>query len=297
MLTARALGESLRARKSIPHLSDVEFTVFSQTGEDGIIEWLIQNLPIRSESFIEFGVQDYTESNTRYLMRNRNWRGFVLDANVTHIETIRNDDIYWRHDLVAMSAFITKENVNELLSRNGGGGGGGGEVGLLSIDIDGNDYWVFDAIDVVRPDIVICEYNAVLGDLHALTIPYDCAFQRSIAHPSWLYFGASIRALEQAAARKGYVLVGSNGAGHNAFFVRAELASHLSIADRSARPSLFRESRAEDGSLSHVGGVERAALIADMPVLDLETGRTAPLAGHGQLYSRDWQTRMGGRRG
>lgn len=293
LLTARALGESLRARTCIPHLSDVEFTVFSQTGEDGIIEWLIQNLPVRSESFIEFGVQDYTESNTRYLMRNRNWRGLVLDANVTHIEAIRNDGIYWKHDLAAESAFITKENVNDLLSRSGHGG----DIGLLSIDIDGNDYWVFDAIDVVRPDIVICEYNAVLGDMRALTIPYDPAFQRSIAHPSWLYFGASIRALEQAAARKGYALVGSNGAGHNAFFVRVEIASLLSITDRSARPSLFRESRAEDGSLSYVGGVERAALIADMPVLDLETGRTAPLASHGQLYSRDWQARMGGRHG
>lgn len=288
MLTARTLGEALRGRKDIPRLSDVEFKVFSQMGEDGIIEWLIQNLPIRSESFIEFGVQDYTESNTRYLMQNRNWRGLVIDANVQHIETIKADEIFWRHEISARSAFITRENVNEVISRSGYGG----EIGLLSIDIDGNDYWVFDALEVVDPDIVICEYNAVLGDRHALTVPYEPAFQRGIAHYSWLYFGASIRALELAAARKGYALVGSNGAGHNAFFVRADLASRLSIGDRRALPSLFRESRSEDGRLSHVGGPDRAALIADMPVLDLETGRTAPLGSFGELYSPAWRARM-----
>ena len=288
LLTARTLGEALRARRSIRHLSDVEFKVYSQMGEDGIIEWLVQNLPIRAERFVEFGVGDYTESNTRYLMRNRNWSGLVLDASARHIETITGDEIFWKHDLTARSAFITRETIDDILARSGHTG----EIGLLSIDIDGNDYWVFDAIDAVRPDIVICEYNAILGDRHALTIPYDPAFQRAIAHPSWLYFGASIRALEHAAARKGYRLVGSNGAGHNAFFVRAELESLLAIEDRRALPSLFRESRNEDGSLSHVGGLDRAALIADMPVFDVDTGRTAPLASFGDLYSPAWRTRL-----
>lgn len=288
LLTARALGEALRARTRIRHLSDIEFKVFSQMGEDGIIEWLVQNLPIRSERFIEFGVEDYVESNTRYLLRNRNWRGLVLDASVKNIEAIKDDELFWRHDITAKSAFITKENINEIISQCGYAG----EIGLLSIDIDGNDYWVFEAIDVVNPDIVICEYNAVLGDVHALTIPYDPAFQRSIAHYSWLYFGASIRALECAAARKGYTLVGSNGAGHNAVFVRTDLASRLSIEDRRALPSLFRESRNEDGSLSYVGGLDRAALIADMPVLDVETGRTAPLGRFGDLYSPAWRARI-----
>jgi hypothetical protein len=262
--------------------------VFSQMGEDGIIEWLVQNLPIRSERFIEFGVEDYVESNTRYLLRNRNWRGLVLDASVKNIESIKNDELFWKHDITARSAFITKENINEIIAQCGYAGG----IGLLSIDIDGNDYWVFEAIDVVEPDIVICEYNAVLGDVHALTIPYDPAFQRGIAHYSLLYFGASIRALERAAARKGYALVGSNGAGHNAVFVRADLASRLSIEDRRALPSLFRESRNEDGSLSHVGGLDRAALIAHMPVLDVDTGRTAPLGSFGNLYSPAWRTRI-----
>lgn len=227
-------------------------------------------------------------NKTGYLMHNRNWRGLVLDANVLHIETIRNDEIFWKRHLDAKSAFITRENVNDTIGQSGYAG----EIGLLSIDIDGNDYWVFDALTVVQPDIVLCEYNAILGDVHALTIPYDPAFQRTIAHFSWLYFGASIRAPELAAARKGYSLIGSNAAGHNAFFVRADLASRLSVEDRQARPSLFRETRSEDGSLSYFGGLDRLALIAEMPVVDLETGRTVPLGSFGDLYSPAWRARM-----
>lgn len=289
MLTARALGEAMRSRRQIRHLSDVEFQVSSQMGEDGIIEWLVQNLDIRTERFIEFGVGDFTESNSRYLMRNRNWRGLVLDSSPADIETIRNDELYWRHDLTAQQAFITKDNINEIIVNCGHAG----EIGLLSIDIDGNDYWVFDAINVVRPDIVICEYNAVLGDLHALTVPYDPDFQRSKAHYSWLYFGASIRALERVAARKGYTLVGSNRAGHNAFFVRQELAGNLAIEERRALPSQFRESRDPDGCLSHIGGPERALLLADMTVVDVDRDRTVPLGAIEDLYSPEWQVRMG----
>lgn len=289
MLTARALGEAMRSRRQIRHLSDVEFRVSSQMGEDGIIEWLVQNLDIRTERFIEFGVGDFTESNSRYLMRNRNWRGLVLDSSPADIETIRNDELYWRHDLTAQQAFITKDNINEIIVNCGHTG----EIGLLSIDIDGNDYWVFDAINVVRPDIVICEYNAVLGDLHALTVPYDPEFRRSEAHYSWLYFGASIRALERVAARKGYTLIGSNRAGHNAFFVRQELAGTLAIDDRRALPSLFRESRDQDGHLSYIGGTERALLLGDMMVVDIDGGRTVPLGAIEGLYSPEWQARIG----
>lgn len=279
----------MRRRRQIRHLSDVEFRVFSQMGEDGIIEWLLRNLDIRVERFIEFGVGDFTESNSRYLMRNRNWRGLVLDCDEANIETIRCDEVSWRHDLMARQAHITRDNINTIIAECGYTG----NIGLLSIDIDGNDYWVFDAIDNVQPDIVICEYNAVFGDLHALTVPYDPDFRRSNAHYSWLYFGASIRALEMAAARKGYVLVGSNGAGHNAFFVRAELVQGLAIEDKRALPSLFRESRDVEGRLSYVGGQERASLLADMPVVDLEAGRTVPLGDMGALYSAAWQARMG----
>ena len=95
------------------------------------------------------------------------------------------------HDLKPVPAFVTAENINTLIRDNGFAG----EVGILSIDIDGNDYWVWKAISCVQADIVICEYNSRFGSERAVTIPYDPNFYRTEAHSSNLYFGASIRAL------------------------------------------------------------------------------------------------------
>jgi len=87
----------------------------------------------------------------------------------------------------------------------------------LSIDIDGNDYWVWEAIDSVDPVMTICEYNAVLGDLYPIAIPYDPAFTRTVPNYHHLYYGASIAALQMIAQRKRYTFLGSNSAGNNAF--------------------------------------------------------------------------------
>ena len=102
-----------------------------------------------------------------------------------------------------------------------------GPLGILSIDIDGNDYWIWQAITSVQPAIVICEFNAVLGDMRPIVVPYDSAFQRLRAHFSGQYFGASIAALKSLARAKGYTFVGTNSNGVNAFFLKEELAAKL----------------------------------------------------------------------
>lgn len=154
--------------EKINSLADVEFKIYSQWGEDGIIEWLIHKLPISSKIFIEFGVENYKEANTRFLIKNHNWKGLVIDSNEKHIRRIRNDDLYWRYDLTALHAFITRDNINSTITNSGFSG----KIGILSIDIDGNDYYIWEAIDAVKPDIVVCEYNAVFGDIYPITIPY-----------------------------------------------------------------------------------------------------------------------------
>jgi len=272
-------------------LSDAEFKVFSQGGEDGILEWLVSHLPAIPQSFVEFGVEDYLESNTRFLLCQRNWRGLVMDASPAHIESLRSHEAYWKHDLKVVAAFIDTESVNPLIS----GHGFRGELGVLSIDVDGNDYWIWNAIDVVNPWIVVVEYNAVLGDLHPFTIPYDAAFSRARAHYSWLYFGASIRALECLGKTRGYTLLGSNLGGWNAFFLRNDVGRRIqeAIADKSPRPSLFRDSRGRDGRMSYAGGIDRLALIAEMPVLDLTSGRLLRLEDAGEVYSDRWKAIMG----
>ena len=269
-------------------LGEVEFSAFSQWGEDGIIDWLIARLPGIPRTFIEFGVEDYRESNTRLLLQLHNWRGLVMDGSADHIHDIRNQDLYWRHVLTANCAFIDRDNINRLLED----GGMTGPVGLMSMDIDGNDYWVWKSIEVVSPAIVVAEYNAVLGDLHALTIPYRADFQRTRAHHSNLYFGTSLPALIQLGRQKGYTFVGTTSTGCNAFFVRDDLATHVTSALSGAwgYPSHVREARDENRNLLFIDGPARANQIAHLPLVNTQTGTQTSLAECGELYSESWKT-------
>ena len=159
------------------------------------------------------------------------------------------------------------------------------------MDIDGNDYWVWQAIDVISPAIVVCEYNAVLGDQHELTVPYLASFQRTRAHHSNLYFGASIKALIGLGKAKGYSFVGTTSTGCNAFFMRNDLAPKvLSRLDAiKAFPSNVRESRDAQGDLTFANGTDRLRLISHLPVVDLATGLESPIAGVSGMYSPEWQ--------
>lgn len=270
-----ALGrlESRFAPAAVQRLSDAEYQVFSQWGEDGIIQHLVRAVPVKKRVFVEFGVQDYTESNTRFLLANNNWSGLVIDGNPEHIAFIKRDPIYWRFNLKAECAFIDRDNINTLIAQ----AGISGEIGLLSIDIDGNDYWVWEALTVVSPGILVLEYNAIFGAQAAVTVPYDPLFARSEAHFSNLYWGASLAALTQLSARKGYVLVGCNSAGNNAFFVRKDLLGQMSEATlpEAYVPAQFRESRSADGQSTYLSVAEARSVIKDALLVDLSTKTTA----------------------
>lgn len=283
VMQAQDLAANHRKLTQLDDLGEVEFSAFSQWGEDGVIDWLIARLPGIPRTFIEFGVEDYRESNTRLLLQLRNWRGLVMDGSADHIRDIRSQDINWRHGLTAKCAFIDRDNINRLLED----GGMVGPVGLLSVDIDGNDYWVWKSIEVVSPAIVVAEYNAVLGDIHALTVPYRADFQRTQAHHSNLYFGASLPALIQLGRQKGYTFVGTTSTGCNAFFVRDELAAKVTPALSGAwgYPSQVREARDENRNLLFLDGAARAKQIAHLPLVNPQTGAQTSLAECGELYS------------
>jgi hypothetical protein len=251
--------------------NEYEYQVYSQWGEDGLIQYLIQKIAIDRSIFVEFGVETYNESNTRFLLINNNWSGLVIDGSEKNIDHIKNDPIYWRHNLKAECAFIDKENINHLIQKNGISG----DIGLLSIDIDGNDYWVWEAIDVINPRIVICEYNSLWGNKEAVTTPYDKKFFRTTAHHSNLYYGASIAAFTKLAGLKGYSLVGSNKAGNNIFFIRNDLVTNLQIVtpEDAWVQSQFRESRDESGQLDFLSFSERLNRLADMPLVNLADGK------------------------
>lgn len=295
LLAGRMASWHVRSQKVISSLQDVEFKISSQWGEDGIIDWLIEraNIPPFARSFIEFGVEDYREANTRFLLQNRNWRGLIMDGNAAMVRATREDGLMWAHELTVRPAFITRENVNDLISESGFRG----EIGLLSIDIDGNDYWVWEAIEAVRPIIVICEYNAVLGDVEPISVPYDPQFTRSQKHHSLLYFGASIAALRLLESRKGYRFVGTTLAANDAFFVREDYAKRFvddSLQNIQAMPSLVRNSHDENGELNYIGSLQRPKEIAHLPVVDVRSGKQLVLADLPTIYSKQWLQIMTG---
>jgi hypothetical protein len=281
MLSAKILINQSKANAPLKSINDAEFKVFSQFGDDGIIQYLVHEVNISGTEkiFVEFGVQDYEESNTRFLLFNNNWRGLILDGDSGNISHVRDSGYFWKYDLTAATAFINRDNINALLQENGFTG----EIGLLSIDIDGNDYWVWERIDVIDPIIVVAEYNGVFGPDHAVTVPYDAGFIRSHAHYSNLYWGCSLRALCRLAERKGYVFVGCNNGGNNAYFIKRERIGQLPelSCNEGFVSGRFRESRDKAGELSLLVGADRLNEIINMSVYDLESEHTVSI---GKLY-------------
>ena len=269
----QAVGR-IEARQLLPdqkpgrHLRDYEFKVYSQWGEDGIIQFLINAITIENKIFVEFGVQDYKESNTRFLLQHDNWSGLVMDSSRADILKIKQDQVYWRNNLLAVCAFIERDNINSLISENGISA----DIGMLSIDIDGNDYWIWEAISSISPRIVICEYDSILGCDRAVVTPYRKDFDRAKAHYSFLYGGASIAALDHLASKKGYSLVGSNSAGNNAFFVRNDVLGSLQAlsAKEAYVKAKFRISRNPAGKQTFLDAPACQKVIADLPLVDVE---------------------------
>lgn len=276
LLTGKLLCNQLR-NTEVTRFQEAEFSVFSQWGDDGLIQYLIQRIPIKNEFFVEFGVENYTESNTRFLLLNNNWSGFVMDGSRENVSYIQNDyTVSVLHDLRAGQLFVTAENINSVLTEEGIKG----EIGLLHIDIDGNDYHVWKAIQVIAPVIVIVEYNSAFGADRSLTVPYDPDFFRTKAHHSNLFFGASLSALCDLAEEKGYDFVGSNSHGNNAFFVKKTHSLYISnlivSPEEGYRAAKFREHRNSAGELTCKPWQEMLHEIKGMTVLNTKTGKTEP---------------------
>jgi hypothetical protein len=251
-------------------LADAEFSVFSQWGEDGIINWLINTTGLSNKKFVEFGVEDYRESNTRFLLMSRYWSGLVIDGSSDNIKSIKGDDIAYKYDLQTTQAFITADNINDLLLQ----AGFSGELGLLSVDIDGVDYWVLKSI-TNKCGIIIVEYNQLFGE-HCVTVPYDASFRRLEKHPSGIYWGASLAAFRYLLEPQGYVFVGTNRAGTNAFFVSESLEPKVreQLSAYKEWECKMREARDISGALAFKRYDEVRDSVAHLPVVELKSGRT-----------------------
>jgi hypothetical protein len=260
---------------SKPLDAEIEFKAFSQWGEDGIIAAIVQRVPIHRRTFIEFGVETFVEANTRFLLMRHDWSGTVIDGSARNIAIIRKSAAYWRHDLHARHAFVTAENIDGIIKSSHPHP----DLGLLSIDIDGNDYWIWKAITSVKPRIVICEYNSLFGPDAAVSIPYDAGFCRPQRGVGRMCYGASIAALHHLAREKGYSLVAGNAAGNNAFFVRDDCLGDLPpVTPREVYvEAAFREGRDHSGAVTHLTFQERQRSIRETLVMDVRAHCISPL--------------------
>jgi hypothetical protein len=178
---------------------------------------------MNNKTFVEIGSDDGVNSNSANLYFNFGWHGLFIDGNKLSIgRGIRFFAKFphpWFYKPKFLCSMVTRENVNELIEN----AGYRDEIGLLSIDIDGNDYWVWDAITVIKPQVVIIETHNEFG-MNNIVVPYDAEYKYPGKHPD--YHGASPVAMTKLARKKGYRLVGANELGFNFIFVKNGLAEH-----------------------------------------------------------------------
>jgi len=217
-------------------LSDASFDIFTYHGEDGIIAYLLEQLGSVPKLFVDIGAGDCVKSNCACLALHFNWNGLFIDKNADQLSIGRN---FYKKKIEKGAAIrflaseVSAENVNEIIAN----AGISNEVGLLTIDIDGNDYWIWKAINAIQPCIVVIEAKVEFGH-HNIVVPYGPENHHSTDR---LYNGASVEALVKLGKEKGYKLVGANPKGYNLFFVRSnEDLSAATPADVLTHPETVR---------------------------------------------------------
>lgn len=204
-------------------LERYEYSLYSQNGEDGILRYIFDQIGSTNRRFLEFGF-GVTENNSLRLALHDSFGGVFIDASARSVDLLnRTARSRGMPHVRGLTQFLTAENVCDVVQR----AGCDGPLDLLSIDVDGNDYWLWQALIKDRARVVVIEYNASLGPSMSVTIPYEARFDREKRHPSGLYYGASLQALVRLGKRHGYALVGCDSKGVNAFFVRQDCLGAL----------------------------------------------------------------------
>jgi hypothetical protein len=196
------------------------YKVFSESDEDGIIAEIFRRIGMENRVFFEFGVGDGLANNTLSLLLG-GWRGYWIDGSAEFVAKL---SVTFREQLQSgqlqvLNQFITRDTINPLIQKLGMPA----TIDLMSIDIDGNDYWIWQAIEAVSARVIVIEYNGTLRPTHSIVPEYNDSNQWN----GTSYMGASLTALEKLGRQKGYSLVGCNYTGANAFFVRDDLVKDL----------------------------------------------------------------------
>jgi hypothetical protein len=267
ILSSRAMSGNFR------DLWDAEVKVYSQWGEDGILDYLCERIGLSKPRMLEVGAGNFDECNSRFLAENRNANVLAVDGREDLISSIESSPLHWKSHIVGLQTWVTPENINEIIAK---AHKAIGQPDIFSLDLDGNDYWILEAANLSSILIVVVEYNPLFGHKNAVTVPRDDKFDRTSKHYSWLYYGASLKAFTLLLEKKGFAFVGTNRVGNNAFFVSKDIVN-LIPTKISQDYSVYtdwrvRETRAKSGVLNFVTGYDRVITMMDQKLIDIETG-------------------------
>jgi hypothetical protein len=254
-------------------LWDAEVKVYSQWGEDGILDYLCERIELSKPKILEIGAGNFTECNSRFLAENRNASVYAVDGREDLVSSIENNSLRWKNHIFGCQTWVSPSNINQIIlnAKNAIG-----EIDIFSLDLDGNDFWILEEAQLDSVSIVVVEYNPLFGHSSTVSVPRDDNFNRITKHFSWLYYGASLRAFEYLMTKKGFEFIGTNRVGNNAFFVRKDLALGIPL-----KPGMdyaiytdwrVREARSKTGELSFASGYDRVSEIRQLDLVDVKTG-------------------------
>jgi hypothetical protein len=256
--------------KVINLLEKAEVKIYSQNGEDGIIDYINNSLELVNFNFVEIGVGDYSEANTRYLYENYYSKGLIVDNIDNFHDKVKKNINLWKGDLRISNTSVTSKNINNILAANCNY-----EIDLFSLDIDGIDYWVLKELKPQISKVFIAEYNPIFGDKLQVTVPNLNNFNRKDYHYSCLCFGMSLKALINLMDEKGYYFLGTNRLKNNAFFI-SKFFDKIKYFPKIIINNLeyytnnnFRESRDVNGNLNYLSKDKALTNIYDCEVVDL----------------------------
>lgn len=268
------LSHILSSRKyysKVSLLSDVDYKIFSQNGEDGILDYLLTSLAIENPKFLEIGVGDFTECNTRFIFDRCSAKGTIIDCINNFEEKVKKNVELWKGDLKIINKKINSENIGDLIENSDCFF----NLDIFSLDIDGIDYWIINELPENFAKIVVLEYNPLFGSNLEVTVPNLPDFDRSSYHYSNLCFGMSLKAAINLMLKKNFYFIGTNLFKNNAFFVNKKFLKEKyfnNLQVKSIEDSVnsnFTESRSKGGLLNYLNKKNRIKEIQDCDVINL----------------------------
>ena len=290
---ARGLGFSLMlaqrpATASFRDLWDAEFRVYSQWGEDGILNFLSEALMLDRPNVLEVGSGNFTECNGRFLADFRSASVVAVDMRTDLIKSMKSMDLYWRSRIYGLQEYAQPGNIREIQQH---AESLIGPIDILSLDIDGNDYYVLEQAELSSVSVLVLEYNALFGSGFPVSVPRDDSFDRTEAHYSNLYFGASLPAWIHQLSRRGFTFVGTTRSSVNAFFCADNLVDRLPIKtpdqgslERYTEVTV-REGRNKEGEPTFFDSRKGRDLIQQLPLVDVSSGSAVTLEELGRHYT------------